>query len=212
MRRSRIREEELNQILTNSELDDAGKADAIKTLIGKSFVPTNKYNTEKLNTKAQIDAYNALKAEYDTFKQSKMTDEEKQAEKERIMQEKYQRANLTISKMYAENTFAKAGFKEEDYEEILDKIVTEDPDETKGLANIICNTMLKQKKDIEKAITDKIVKNNPKPPAGNDNGSGNESEIDKYKKLYAEAQKSNDYAKMAYYTRLVQEAEKNNEE
>ena len=43
--------------------------------------------------------------------------------------------------------------------------------------------MLKQKKDIEKAITDKIVKNNPKPPAGNDDDSGNESEIDKYKKI-----------------------------
>ena len=47
MRRSRIRDEELNQILTNNELDDAGKAEAIKTLVGKSFVPTSKYNTEK---------------------------------------------------------------------------------------------------------------------------------------------------------------------
>lgn len=212
MRRSRIRDEELNQILTNNELDDAGKAEAIKTLVGKSFVPTSKYNTEKQNTKAQIDAYNTLKNEYETFKQSKMTDEEKQAEKEKQMQEQYQKANLTISKMYAENTFAKAGFKEDDYKGILDNIVTVDPEKTKGLAEIICNTMLKQKKDIEKAITDKIVKNNPKPPAGNDDDSGNESGIDKYKKLYADAQKRNDYAKMAYYTRLVQEAEKNNEE
>ena len=87
MRRSRIRDEELNQILTNSELDDVGKAEAIKTLVGKSFVPTSKYNTEKQNTKAQIDAYNTLKNEYETFKQSKMTDEEKQAEKEKQMQE-----------------------------------------------------------------------------------------------------------------------------
>ena len=98
MRRSRIRDEELNQILTNSELDDSGKAEAIKTLVGKSFVPTSKYNTEKQNTKAQIDAYNTLKNEYETFKQSKMTDEEKQAEKEKQMQEQYQKANLTISK------------------------------------------------------------------------------------------------------------------
>ena len=72
--------------------------------------------------------------------------------------------------------------------------------------------MLKQKKDIEKAITDKIVKNNPKPPAGNDDGSGNETDIEKYQKLYADAQKRNDYSKMAYYTRLIQESKKNNEE
>lgn len=212
MRRSRIRDEELNQILTNNELDDVGKADAIKTLVGKSFVPTSKYNTEKQNTKAQIDAYNTLKNEYEAFKQSKMTDEEKQAEKAKLMQEQYQKANLTISKMYAENTFAKAGFQEDDYKGILDNIVTEDPDKTKGLAEIICNTMLKQKKDIEKAITDKIVKNNPKPPAGNDDGSGNETDIEKYQKLYADAQKRNDYSKMAYYTRLIQESKKNNEE
>ena len=125
-------------------------------------MPTSKYNTEKQNTKAQIDAYNTLKNEYETFKQSKMTDEEKQAEKEKQMQEQYQKANLTISKMYAENTFAKAGFKEDDYKGILDNIVTVDPEKTKDLAELICNTMLKQKKDIEKAITDKIVKNNPK--------------------------------------------------
>lgn len=181
-------------------------------MVGKGFVPTTKYNAEKQNTKAQLDAYNALKTEFDTFKESKMTDEEKQAEQARQMQEQYQKANLTISKMYAENTFAKAGFKEEDYKGILDNIVTEDPDKTKGLAEIICNTMLKQKADIEKAVTDKIVKNTKTPPAGNDNGSGAESDVEKYKRLYAEAEKTRDYSKMAYYTRLVQEAQKNNEE
>lgn len=175
-------------------------------------MPTAKYNAEKQNTKTQIDAYNALKSEYDTFKQSKMTDEEKQAEQAKQMQEQCQKANLTISKMYAENTFAKAGFKEDDYKGILDSIVTEDPDRTKGLAETICNTMLKQKADIEKAITDKIIKGTKTPPAGNDNNLGTESDVEKYKKLYAEAQKTRDYAKMAYYTRLMQEAQKSNEE
>lgn len=140
-----------------------------------------------------------------------MTDEEKQAEQARLMQEQYQKANLTISKMYAENTFAKAGFKEEDYKEILDKIVTEDPDKTKGLAETICSTMLKQKDYIEKSITDKIVKGTKIPPAGNNNDEGSDSDLEQYKKLYAEAQKRNDYAKMAYYTRLVQEAQNKEE-
>lgn len=174
-------------------------------------MPTTKYNAEKQNTKTQLDAYNALKAEFDTFKQSKMTDEEKQAEQAKQMQEQYQKANLTISKMYAENTFAKAGFKEDDYKGILDSIVTEDPDKTKGLAETICNTMLKQKQDIEKAITDKIVKGTKTPPAGNDNNQGKASDVENYKKLYADAQKRGDYGKMAYYTRLVQEAQKNDE-
>lgn len=212
MRRSVIRnEEELNQILSNSELDDAGKAQAIKDLIGNNFVPTAKYNAEKENTKAQISAYNDLKSEYEDYKTSRMTDEEKQAEQAKKMQEKYQKANLTISKMYAENTFAKAGFKEDDYKEILSNIVTEDPDKTKGIAETICNAMVKQKENAEKALKDKIVKNTKTPPAGNDNDNAGDSVIDTYKKGYAEAAKKHDFTNMAYYTRLIQE-EQNKEE
>lgn len=180
-------------------------------MVGKGFVPTAKYNAEKANTKTQLDAYNALKTEFETFKESKMTDEEKQAEQAKQMQEQYQKANLTISRMYAENTFAKAGIKEDDYKGILDNIVTEDPEKTKGLAETICNAMLNQRQQVEKALKDKIVKNTKTPPAGNDNDGGSESDVEKYKKLYADAQKRNDYGKMAYYTRLVQEAQRNEE-
>ena len=49
-------------------------------------------------------------AKYETFKQSKMTDEEKQAEKEKQMQEQYQKANLTISK-YWKNEMNRSNFK-----------------------------------------------------------------------------------------------------
>ena len=53
----------------------------IKDLIGNNFVPTAKYNAEKANTQAQISALNDLKSEYDAFKQSKMTDDERQNRK-----------------------------------------------------------------------------------------------------------------------------------
>ncbi len=175
-------------------------------------MPTSKYNTEKQNTKAQLDAYNALKSEYDTFKQSKMTDEEKQAEQVRVQLEENQKIKTRLNEMTAKNIFAEAGFKKEDYEGLLSSVVSEDEEKTKTLAQTICNTMLKQKADIEKAVKDKLVKGTKTPPAGTDNGSGTESDVEKYKKLYAEAQKVGDYGKMALYTRLVQEAQRNNEE
>lgn len=205
-----MNDEELNQILSNAELDDTAKAEAIKTMVGKSFVPTTKYNAEKQSTKAQENAYNALKQEFDKFKEEKMTDEEKQVAQAKKMQEQYQKANLTISKMYAENTFAKAGFKEEDYTGILDGIVTEDPDKTKVLAETICNSMVKQRKDIEKAVKEKIIKGTQTPPAGNDNDGGNESKLEQYKRLYEEAKKTNNLVNMATYTRLIQEEMQNN--
>ncbi len=202
-------DEELVQILANADLDDTGKADAIKDLVGKSFVPTTKFKEEKTKQKQ---AYDTLKKEYDNFKETKMTDEEKQEEQAKLMQEQYKKANLTISKMYAENTFAKAGFKEEDYKGILDNIVQEDAEKTKGLAELICNTMLNQKKAIEKQITDKIVNGVKTPPAGNDNNGGTETDLEKYKKSLNEAQKNNDMLKVAYYTRLIQEEQTKNEE
>lgn len=180
-------------------------------MVGKNFVPTTKYNAEKANTKTQQEALNALQAEYDAFKESKMTDDEKVKEQAKKMQEQYQKANLTISKMYAENTFAKAGIKEDDYKEILGNIVTEDPEKTKGLAEIICNAMLKQKSDVEKSFKEKITKGTPTPPAGNDNDSGKDSKIENIRKMFDEAQKRQDFAKMAYYTRLMQEAQRNEE-
>lgn len=202
-------DEELVQILANAELDDNAKAEAIKGLVGKSFVPISKFKEEKTK---QTKAYNDLKSEFDTFKETKMTDEEKQAEQAKQMQEQNKRANLTISKMYAENTFAKAGFKEEDYKGILENIVQEDAEKTKGLAELICSTMLNQKKEIEKQVTDKIVKGTQKPPAGNDNDAGNQSDLEKYKTLLTNAQKKNDMVNVAYYTRLIQQEQQKNEE
>lgn len=201
-------DEEVQAILTNSELDDNAKTQAIKDLVGKSFVPTAKFNAEKQNTKAQLDAYNTLKAEYDTFKESKMTEEEKKAEQDRLKEERYQKANLAMSRMCAETVFAKAGFKEEDYSEILDNIVTEDPEKTKGDAEAICNLMSKQKKAIEKNITDKIAKGIGKPPAGSDTTYKNDDELEKYKEALKNAKEKNDFAKEAYYTRLIQQAER----
>lgn len=200
-------DEELAKILANGELDEAGKTQAIKTLVGNSFVPMAKFKEEKENSQT---AYNQLKTEYDSFKQSKMTDDEKKAEKERITQENLRNANLKISKMTAENAFAKAGFKEEDYSAILEGIIQEDAEKTKTLAETICTTMLKQKKLAEEGLKDKIVKGTKTPPAGNDNGTSG-GDVEKYQTLLQEAQKRNDYVSMATYTRLLQEAQRNEE-
>lgn len=72
--------------------------------------------------------------------------------------------------------------------------------------------MLSQRKELEKQITDKIVKGTQKPPAGNDNEGGEKSDLEKYKKTLAEAQKNNDMLKVAYYTRLIQQEQQKNEE
>lgn len=201
-------DEELVGILANAELDDSAKADAIKNLVGKNFIPTSKFNDEKTKQK---NAYNALKSEYETFKETKMTDEERQAEQAKAQSEENRRMKMQLNEMTAKNIFSEAGFKKEEYGDILSSIVQEDSEKTKTLAETICSTMLNQRKEIEKQITDKIIKGTQKPPAGNDNG-GEASDLEEYQKLLSEAQKSNDMIKIAHYTRLVQQEQQKNED
>lgn len=202
-------DEELVRILANAELDDDSKATAIKELVGKNFIPTSKFNNEKTKQKQ---AYDDLKSEYEKFKETKMTDEEKQAEREKAQTEEYKKVKMQLNEMTAKNIFSEAGFNKNDYGELLNSIVQEDSEKTKTLAEIICNTMLNQKKEIEKQITDKIVKGTQKPPAGNDDEGGETTDLEKYKKALSNAQKNNDMLNVAYYTRLIQQEQQKNED
>lgn len=196
-------EEELQKILANSDLDEAKKAEAIKTYVGNNFVPTTKYSDKVKEVETITTEKNNLSVEYEQFKQSKMTEDEKKAEQAKKEAEANEKMILEFSRMKAENIFAKAGFKEEDYSSILETIVGTDLEKTKTLAETFCNTLVKQKEAIEKTVKDTIVKGTTTPPAGE---AGTSSEIEKLQKLLQEATNKNDYINMAYYSRLIQEA------
>lgn len=197
-------EEELNQILTNEELDATARAEAIKNLVGKNYVPVKKH-TDAIN-KLKTD-YDTMKTEYTQFKETKMTDEEKQAELIKQEREKAEKQSRMLSKLFAENTFSKAGFDEDDYKEIIPTIIREDPEETKSIAEQICNAMVSQRKSIEDRIKQDLIKGQKKPEGGNADGDEGLTEIEKYKKAYNEAVKNNDRVAMATYTRLIAEAQ-----
>ena len=195
-------EEELQKILANADLDETKKAEAIKTYVGNNFVPTNKYSEKVKEVETITTEKNNLSTEYEQFKQSKMTEDEKKQEQAKKEKEANEKMAYEFSKMKAENIFAKAGFKEEDYAPILEKIVSNDIEKTKTLAETFCNTLVKQKENIEKEVKEKIVKGTKVPPAGN---VGEGSKAENYEKLLEEATKRNDFPKMAYYSRLIQE-------
>lgn len=197
-------EEELNQILTNEELDATARAEAIKSLVGKNYVPVKKH-TDAIN-KLKTD-YDTMKTEYTQFKETKMTDEEKQAELIQQEREKAEKQSRMLSKLFAENTFSKAGFDEDDYKGIIPTIIRDDPEETKNIAEQICDAMVSQRKSIEDRIKQDLIKGQKKPEGGNVDGNESLTEIEKYKKAYNEAVKNNDRVAMATYTRLMAEAQ-----
>lgn len=202
-------EEQLNEILSNEELDNEAKQKAITKLVGSNFVDRDKYNEVKESTTTQQEAYNTLKAELDTLKESKMTEEEKVKARELAKDNEIKAIREQLNEATARSMFADAEIDKEVYEELLPSVVKEDTELTKATVTSVCNSLKKQREAIEKKFTDKLIKNTPTPPAGNDNDKQKpeEGEIEKYKKLLKEARKNGNYTDMGYYTRLIQETE-----
>lgn len=194
-------DEELNRLLENGDLDNAGKIDAIKSMLGKNFVPVSKY-TEKTNE------FQKMQSEYEEFKKSKMTDEERTAEELRQSKERELATIKVLSEMSAENVFATAGFKKDDYKDLIPNIIQNDVEKTKQVAQNICDSMLRQKKEIEKEIQAQIAKGQTKPTQGGEGDQKAESNVDDLKKKLNEAMTRRDSAQIAYYMRLIQETER----
>ena len=203
-------EEELVKILSNTELDDTKKAEEIQKTVNALYVPATtvaeerKANKEALANKDK--AFANLIAEYDTYKQSKMTEEEKKQEEIRKKDEQYNNALMRLSKSTAMNVFASAGLQEDDYKEFLEDIVSIDEEKTKSLAEKICTTITKQRSDVANKMKEDIINGTTPPPAGNA-GYSQKTKKEEYQSLLNEAIKKNDMNNIVYYQRLIAEEE-----
>ncbi len=203
-------EEELVKILSNTELDDKKKAEEIQKAVNALYVPATtvaeerKANKEALANKDK--AFANLTAEYDTYKQTKMTEEEKKQEKIKKKDEQYNNALMRLSKSTAMNVFASAGLQEDDYKEFLEDIVSIDEEKTKSLAEKICTTITKQRSDVANKMKEDIINGTTPPPAGNA-GYSQKTKKEEYQSLLNEAIKKNDMNNIVYYQRLIAEEE-----
>ena len=169
--------EELAKVLSNAELDDVAKIEAIQKLVNASYVPATvlanerkKFNGEKETLETN---YKNLQTEFNDYKQSKMTDDEKKQAQDKEMQklvEKLQKelaqSNLTISKKtasgYLSNLKTRAGIKDDDtdFEDFISNIAFEDNDKTdkisKYIANMVTNAYETGKNDAVKGKLGKM--------------------------------------------------------
>lgn len=203
-------EEELVKILSNAELDDTKKAEEIQKAVNALYVPATTVAEERRANKEALankdKAYADLTAEYDTYKQSKMTEEEKKQEELRKKDEQYTNALMRLSKATARSVFADAKIPKEDYEGFLEYIVDVDEEKTKSLAEKICATITKQRSDVANKMKEDIVNGTTPPPAGNA-GYSQKTKKEEYQSLLNEAIKKNDMNNIVYYQRLIAEEE-----
>lgn len=203
-----MEKEELVKLLSNAELDDNAKVEAIQKMVDTSYVPaTIVANERKANKEAIANkdkAFENLTAEYDNFKKSKMTEEEKKELEAKEKEKAYNEALRKLSKATAKTVFANAGLKEEDYSDFIEDIIGLDEEKTKTLAEKICQTITKQRSDVETKMKNNIINGTTPPPAGNE-GFNPTSKKEEYQQLLNEATKKGDINNIVYYQRLVEE-------
>lgn len=204
-------DEELKELLG----EDTEKIEAIKKMVGEKFVPTSvlteRLNKEKENTKKFQDANVELQKEYDEFKMSKMTEEEKAKALQVKADEENKKIMKELNEYVARTIFSQNNIAKEDYEDLLGTIVSTDKERTQAVAESICSIINKSKDENMQKLKSSVIKNQPKPEGGNDNTNGKTSTLEMYEEALEKANKEHDIVKIATYTRLVQEEKMKNQ-
>ncbi len=188
--------EEIEKVLSDETLTTTEeKVDAIAKSLATLVIPKDKYNDLNAKYKTMESNYNTVSTEYEDFKKSKMTDDEKRtAELQQIEADKKANA-VTRSEFAVKNLFFDNGIRiaDDDVEmkETLQNIVSEDYDKSIKLANNFI-TLLNKTKDITKKETVTELLNDTPKPVGGTKSSGNVSKIDELNKQLEEAIKNKD--------------------
>jgi len=111
-----------------------------------------------------------VKKQLKELQEKSMTDEEKlQAELEKAI-ESQQQYTKELAKLRAKEIFVEAGLSEEDYEPLLEVVVTGDEETTKTHAKNMVNVIEAQKVATEASVKAELLKKTRKPPAGKGKG------------------------------------------
>ena len=187
---------------------------AIKEGLATLVIPKDKYNDLSAKLKTTESNYSTLQSEYDDFKKSKMTDDEKREEE--LKQFEIDKKNNAIEKssLAVEKLLLKNGIeiKDDDVElkETLDTIISEDYDKSIKLANSFISLLNKTKEKTEKETTTKLLNDTPKPIGGVDSSSSL-SKVDQLKKELEKAIEDKDPVKqVSLTTQIFQEQQKPN--
>ena len=168
--------EAIESVLNSEEYTtNEERAEALKKVLATLVIPKDKFNDVSNRLKTTEAQLLTTQSDFDAFKQSKMTDDEK-IEAERKQFELDKKANaIAKSELAVEKLLFQNGIeiKEEDTElkETLQSIVSEDYDKSLKLANSFITLLNKTKVATEKATTTKLLNDTPKPVGGVDSSS-----------------------------------------
>ena len=207
----------MNEVIENVLSDETlttneEKVEAIKKGLATLVIPKDKYNDLSTRLKTTESNLSTLQTEYEDFKKSKMTDDEKR-ENEIKQIELDKKANaVSKSELAVKSLLLDNGIKvtDEDTElkETLSNIISEDYDKSIKLANSFISLLNKTKDKTEKETTTKLLNDTPKPIGGVESSS-TVSKVEELQKELQEAIKNKDVVKQtSLISQIFQEQNK----
>ena len=186
--------------VTNEE-----KAEALKKNLATVVIPKEKYNDLSNKLKNTETNYSILSSEYEEFKKSKMTDEEK-VESERKQFELDKKANAILkSELAVEKLLLKNGIEINDddteLKETISSIISEDTEKSVKLANNFITLLNKTKEMTKNETTTELLNNTPKPIGGVDSSSS----VSRIDELNSQLKKAIEEKNVMLQTRLMSE-------
>ena len=181
------------------------KAEALKKSLATVVIPKDKYNDLSNKLKNTETNYSILSSEYEEFKKSKMTDEEK-VESERKQFELDKKANAILkSELAVEKLLLKNGIEINDddteLKETISSIISEDTEKSVKLASNFITLLNKTKKKKKNETTTELLNNTPKPIGGVDSSSS----VSRIDELNSQLKKAIEEKNVVLQTRLMSE-------
>lgn len=165
--------EELDTIISNEELTAEQKAQEINKIIGSNYIPRSKYNDKVAKIEEEK---NNIQTEFDSYKASKMTEEEKKAEEESKRIARTQELSDQLSTYMIKTAFAQNGLDEESFKDIIPTLVQATPEATQKVVNGVVEILKKQKTNIEDGIKEDLKAQTPKPEGGNSQNQSSQTD------------------------------------
>lgn len=163
--------EEIEKVLNDETLTtNSEKVDAIAKSLATLVIPKDKYNDLSTKLKTVESNYTTLSTEYDDFKKSKMTDDEKrEAELKQLENDKRTNA-ITKSELAVKGLFLDNGIKVADddteLKETLQNIISEDYEKSLKLANNFITLLNKTKETTKNETTTQLLNETSRPIGG----------------------------------------------
>ena len=206
-----MNKEELVKILGNEELkSNEEKVDAINKLLAESTIPKDKFNDTSAKLKEAEEKLTSMTNDFEEFKKSKMTDEEKKNAERETMQNQLLKYQLDLNRLEVEKIFESNGLTQEDYKDIEANIIGKDRETSIASANAFVNILKRNSEKVAQTTKQDLLKDTPAPIGGN-GGTKSISNIEELQNAYSDALKNKDIMAQAKLLREIQEEQAKNQ-